>query len=227
MIPVDRRRNTFVPRLLGVLLTLGATLTMGLGPAVAGADAVLSLALQLPKASLLVMERGRVVISRHPDRAMVPASTMKILTALAAIQHWGLGHRFHTDFYLGRDNRLWVRGYGDPYLISEELDRIVAALRTHGVRKVSGIGLDDSYFDPALTIRGRSASNNPYDAPVTALAANFNTVNLINRGGRTRSAETQTPLTPMARRFGQRLGPVSTGSTSKSGSGQCATSVSS
>lgn len=112
---------------------------------------------------------------------MVPASTMKILTALAAIRHWGLAHRFHTDFYLGKDGRLWVRGYGDPYLVSEELDRIVAALRTRGVRKIAGIGLDDSYFDPALTISGRSASNNPYDAPVTALAANFNTVNIVNQ----------------------------------------------
>ncbi|MCB2262819.1 MAG: D-alanyl-D-alanine carboxypeptidase [Candidatus Thiosymbion ectosymbiont of Robbea hypermnestra] len=200
------RQNAFLPRLFGILLMLGLVLTRGLDPAVAGTDAALSHALELPKASLLVMERGRAVISRQPDRAMVPASTMKILTALAAIRHWGLAHRFHTDFYLGKDGRLWVRGYGDPYLVSEELDRIVAALRTRGVRKVAGIGLDDSYFDSALTISGRSASNNPYDAPVTALAANFNTVNIVNRGGKTRSAEAQTPLTPMARRFAQGLG---------------------
>ena len=131
---------------------------------------------------------------------------MKILTALAAIKRWKLDHRFHTDFYLGNDNRLWVKGYGDPYLVSEELDLIADALKARRVRKVAGIGTDDSYFDPNLAISGRSSSGNPYDAPVTGLAANFNTVNVINQGGKVRSAEVQTPLTPMAQRFGQRLG---------------------
>jgi len=191
---------------LGAVLTLGLILTTGSTLAGAGSGDALSRALQLPKASLLVTERGRPVISRHPDRAMVPASTMKILTALAAIERWGLDHRFHTDFYLGKDDRLWVKGYGDPYLVSEELDRIAEALKAQGVRRVAGIGTDDSYFDPNLAISGRSSSNNPYDAPVTGLAVNFNTVNVINQGGKIRSAEAQTPLTPMARRFGQQLG---------------------
>lgn len=62
--------------------------------------------------------------------------------------------------------------------------------------------MDDGYFDPNLAISGCSSGNNPYDAPVTGLAANFNTVNVINRGGKVRSAEAQTLLTPMARRFG-------------------------
>ncbi len=195
------RHRPLLPLFLGIFLLLGPTLATG-----AGSGDALSRALKLPKASLMVEERGRPVISRHPDRAMVPASTLKILTALAAIDRWGLDHRFHTDFYLGNDNRLWVKGYGDPYLVSEELDLIADALKAHGVRKVAGIGMDDSYFDPDLAISGRSSSNNPYDAPVTGLAANFNTVNVVTRGGKVRSAEEQTPLTPMARRFGQRLG---------------------
>ncbi len=191
---------------LGALLTLGLILTTGSDSASAGSGDTLSRALKLPKASLLVTERGRPVISRHPDWAMVPASTMKILTALPAIDSFGLDHRFHTDFYLGNDDRLRINGYGDPYLVSEELDLIAGALKARGVRKIAGIGTDDSYFDPNLAISGRSSSDNPYDAPVTGLAANFNTVNVINKGGEIRSAETQTPLTPMARRFGQRFG---------------------
>jgi len=192
---------------LNAVLTLGLMiLTMGSTSASTSSDDALSRTLQLPKASLLVMERGRLVISRHSDRAMVPASTMKILTALAAIDRWGLEHRFHTDFYLGNDDWLWVKGYGDPYLVSEELNRIAGALKAQGVWEVAGIGTDGSYFDPNLTINGRSSSDNPYDAPVTGLAANFNTVNVINQGEEICSAEAQTPLTPMARRFGQRLG---------------------
>jgi D-alanyl-D-alanine carboxypeptidase/D-alanyl-D-alanine-endopeptidase (penicillin-binding protein 4) len=193
-------------RILALFLTVGLTLTPSPSSATAEAGDAVSRALQLPHASLLVEERGRVVISHHPDRAMVPASTMKILTALAAIERWGLDHRFHTDFYLADDDRLWVKGYGDPYLVSEELERIAKALKARGIVGVTGIATDDSYFDPGAEIDGRSSSANPYDAPVTAVAANFNTVNVVNRGGKVHSAEAQTPLTPLALRVGQRLG---------------------
>jgi len=163
-------------------------------------------ALALPDASLLVEESGRTPIARQVDRPMIPASTMKILTALAAIERWGLDHRFHTDFYLASDGWLWAKGYGDPYLVSEELDRIAAALKKAGVRKVAGIGTDDGYFAPDLQISGRSSSTNPYDAPVTALAANFNTIKVVNRGGKVSAGELQTPLTPLARQLGAKLG---------------------
>jgi len=163
-------------------------------------------ALSLSKASLVVEQGGRMVIAANADRPMVPASTMKLITALAAIERWGLDHRFGTDFYLGRDGRLWVRGGGDPYLVSEELDAAVAALKRQGVRDLAGIGLDDRLFAANDRIPGRSSSNNPYDAPVTALAANFNTVNVRVSGGRVSSAEAQTPITATAVRLGRGMG---------------------
>jgi D-alanyl-D-alanine carboxypeptidase/D-alanyl-D-alanine-endopeptidase (penicillin-binding protein 4) len=176
------------------------------GRVLAGSADPLASVLALPKASLMLEERGRVRIARHADRPMVPASTMKILTALAAIQRWGLDHRFHTDFFESDDGWLWVRGGGDPFLVSQELDLIVGALKKRDVRSLEGIGVDDSLFAPRLRISGRSSTDNPYDAPVTALAVNFNTMAVINEGGRVRSAESQTPLTPLARKLGARLG---------------------
>lgn len=157
----------------------------------------------LPQASLLVKERGRERIAYQAEVARIPASTMKLLTAYAALETWGRDHRFHTDLFQDDSGRLWVKGYADPYLVSEELDRLVAALKRQGVRRVAGIGLDDSLFEPDVEIAGRSSSSNPYDAPVTALAANFNTLNLIREGERIRSAEPQTPLTAAGERLGR------------------------
>jgi D-alanyl-D-alanine carboxypeptidase/D-alanyl-D-alanine-endopeptidase (penicillin-binding protein 4) len=157
-------------------------------------------------ASLVVGHEARPLIADQPDRPMIPASTMKLVTALAAIERWGLGHRFETEFYQDTSGRLWVRGGGDPYLVSEEIDRIVSGLRAKRVDSVAGIGIDGSLFGPSVKIPGRSSSNNPYDAPVTALAVNFNTVSLSVSGSRVRSAEAQTPLTATAQRIGQRLG---------------------
>jgi D-alanyl-D-alanine carboxypeptidase/D-alanyl-D-alanine-endopeptidase (penicillin-binding protein 4) len=160
----------------------------------------------LSNASLLVQEAGRPVIASNADRPMVPASTMKLVTALAAIDRWGLDHRFETRFYRGSNGRLWVRGGGDPYLVSEEFDLIAAGLRRAGVTDVAGIGLDDSLFAAGDAIPGRGSTDNPYDAPVTSLAANFNTVHIVVSGGRVSSAEAQTPLTATAQRFGRGLG---------------------
>jgi len=175
--------------------------------AVAATTETLHTAVAMPKASLVAEDGGRTVIAHQSERPMIPASTMKILTALASIQRWGLDHRFHTDFYRSQDGWLWVKGYGDPYLVSQELEGIVAALKHHGIRSVAGIGTDDGFFGPDVEISGRSASSNPYDAPVTALAANFNTVNVVRAGGELRSAEPQTPLTPLARSLVSQLAP--------------------
>ncbi len=128
---------------------MAALLFAGLGwpqrHAFCASGAPISKVLALPNASLLMEEDGHMLISRHADRPMVPASTMKILTALASIQRWGMGHRFHTDFHMTGDGRLWVKGEGDPYLVSEELDRIVATLKRKGIRSVNGLGLDSCY----------------------------------------------------------------------------------
>ena len=188
-------------------MTLVATVLLAtlapIGPTQADAvDRVLGIA----NASLVVEENGRALIAHNADRPMVPASTMKLITALAAIERWGLGYRFETRVYQSRDGRLWVEGGGDPYLVSEELDLIATALRRQGISRVTGLGLDDSLFAADDHIPGRSATSNPYDAPVTALAVNFNTVNVVVSGGNVRSAESQTPLTATARRLASGMG---------------------
>ena len=184
--------------LLCALLLLPTAATVSADP--------ISRAVSLSNASLVVEEGGKEVISANADRPMVPASTMKLVTALAAIERWGLDHRFTTDFYRGRDGRLWVKGGGDPYLVSEELDSAVAGLKRQGLRDVTGIGLDDTLFAASDKIPGRSSSDNPYDAPVTALAVNFNTVNVRVSGGSISSAEPQTPITATAKRMAAGMG---------------------
>ena len=165
----------------------------------------LSQLLALPQASLLLEDGGRTVIARQADRPMVPASTLKLLTALAAFDRWGVDHRFHTDFFLGSDGWLYVRGYGDPFLVSEEVGRMASALRARGAVRLAGIATDDSYFSPDVEIAGRSSSSNPYDAPVAPVAANFNTLYVRVHQGRVTSAEAQTPLTPVARSLSRGL----------------------
>ncbi len=156
---------------------------------------------------LVVQESGEPLFSWQVSKPLMPASLTKLATALLAIEKWGLEHRFHTDFLI-EEQTLWVKGYGDPYLISEELDRIVArlvaSLEAQGIASITNIYIDNSHFDIAA-VPGRSKVADPYNAPVSAVAANFNTAKLQRNNGRLESAEVQTPLTNTARKLAHTL----------------------
>ncbi len=152
-----------------------------------------------PRDALLVKTaEGRILAAHNPDLNLVPASTLKVLTALAARHYLGADFRFRTDFLLDPQGRLLIRGYGDPLLVSEVLADIAGRLHRRIQIPITAILLDEGYFSQPLVIPGVSTSANPYDAPNGALSVNFNTVNFKTRGGRIVSAEPQTPLLPMA-----------------------------
>jgi D-alanyl-D-alanine carboxypeptidase/D-alanyl-D-alanine-endopeptidase (penicillin-binding protein 4) len=153
-------------------------------------------------AVLVTDTNGSVLFSKNADRQLIPASTLKILTALVALDSLGPGHRFITEFYLDQEDNLIVKGYGDPLLISEALVQIATVLATRldsRQKRINDLVLDASYFDDPIVIPGVTSSYEPYDSPGGALCVNFNTVNFKrNTGGVYVSAEPQTPLLPFA-----------------------------
>ncbi len=145
---------------------------------------------------LLSDEEGTVVFSQNGDRPLIPASTLKIFTALTALHYLGSDHRFVTEVYMDEDRNLKIKGYGDPLLISEVIADLArqVAVKTAGYRDLV---LDGSHFAP-IVIPGVTSTLNPYDAPNGALCANFNTVCFRQANGRLVSAEPQTPLLDFA-----------------------------
>jgi D-alanyl-D-alanine carboxypeptidase/D-alanyl-D-alanine-endopeptidase (penicillin-binding protein 4) len=173
-------------------------LLLGPGQALAGAkERVAALA---PSGLVLVMdENGEELIAQNADKPFVPASVTKVVTAWLAMEVLGGDYRFQTQFYLDDDRVLYVRGGGDPFLISEELALLAPKLvDTIGKEPIKGIVLDTSYYPADLSIPGIEETNEAYDALNSALAVNFNTIHAVRRGKTVRSAEKQTPITPLA-----------------------------
>jgi D-alanyl-D-alanine carboxypeptidase/D-alanyl-D-alanine-endopeptidase (penicillin-binding protein 4) len=143
---------------------------------------------------------GRIIFSKNADIQLIPASTLKVLTALVALHYLGPDHRFVTEFYLDQNSNLKIKGFGDPVLISENLLEIATALTSltgTDLREINDLVLDDSYFKNPIKIPGVSSSYDPYNAPNGALSVNFNTVAFKrNKNGAYVSAEPQTPLLP-------------------------------
>ncbi|MFW2367634.1 MAG: D-alanyl-D-alanine carboxypeptidase/D-alanyl-D-alanine-endopeptidase [Desulforhopalus sp.] len=139
----------------------------------------------------------------------IPASTLKILTALLALESLGEDFRFETHFFLDEDSNLYIKGYGDPFLTSEAVLQIGYELTNLGVGRIHSLFLDDTSY----LLEGQVAdhpSSNPYDAPNGALAVNFNALPLFKaKDGTISSGEPQTPLLPMMKRYGKELSPGS------------------
>ncbi len=157
-----------------------------------------------------IIEDGNGRHRYRQNDLFVPASTLKILTSLVALEYLGPEYRFETHFFLDGQGNLYIKGYGDPLLTSEIILEIGATLAKMGIRRLQSICLDDTAFD----LRGETASDetsaNSYDAPNGALAVNFNAVSLgVSEKGKIISDEPQTPLLPLMRELGAGLDPGS------------------
>lgn len=184
----------WLPAVLTLMIFLQTT-----GPGYAGNQSSPLKSLSSKDAVLVAGPDGRIVVGKNETLPCTPASTLKILTGLAALHVFGSSHRFQTEFYEDHEQNVKVKGYGDPLLISEAWQKIASAL-SHRLKGCNCIVVDDTYFSQSLVVPGVGSSTNPYDAPNGALCANFNTVFFeSDKQGRIVSAERQTPLTPLAR----------------------------
>jgi serine-type D-Ala-D-Ala carboxypeptidase/endopeptidase (penicillin-binding protein 4) len=153
-----------------------------------------------PQGLVFVIDaEGKELVAQNIDEPFVPASVTKIVTAWLAMNVLGGDYRFETRFYLDTKRVLYVRGGGDPFLISEELAPLATGLvAAVGKQPINGIVLDAGYYPPSLRIPGIEQTGEAYNALNSALAVNFNTISAVRTGDKVRSAEKQTPITPVA-----------------------------
>jgi D-alanyl-D-alanine carboxypeptidase/D-alanyl-D-alanine-endopeptidase (penicillin-binding protein 4) len=158
--------------------------------------------------SYIATKGGRNIFSSNSDRQFIPASIWKLATTLAALETLGKDYHYKTEFFQDKSHNLYIRGYGDPSLISEEIDKIFKALKKKGVSEINNIYLDNSQFEIPQVTPGISESLNPYDVINSALAVNFNTIYVkVDKNGSIGSAEKQTPTLPIMKTLGKGFKP--------------------
>lgn len=129
---------------------------------------------------------GEVVLRWLDDRPRNPASTIKLLTTLVALDVLGPTYKWKTDvFALGdiRDGRLdgdlALKGYGDPFLVTDRVWQLQRLVRSAGIDEIDGdLLIDDSYFavgdyDPAAF---DSQPLRAYNVAPNALLMNYQVV---------------------------------------------------
>jgi len=151
-------------------------------------------------------KNGKTLYSSALKTPFIPASTIKLVTSLAALKILGQDFRFHTKFFLDAEQNFIIQGFGDPFLVSEKVTRIAERLVTLGLTDIEDIILDDSAFDLESVPEGSTGTKNPYDVNCSALAVNFNTLPLkVYQDAKVRSPENQTPYIPLMGWIGKKL----------------------
>lgn len=134
--------------------------------------------------ALADVRTGKMIESRLGNTPLPPASTLKAVTAVYALDHLGPEHRFRTRLLAtgpvsnGKiDGHLVLVGGGDPTLDTDRLAELAVALREAGITEVKGKFL---VWADALPRTDRIDGNQPehvaYNPAVSGMNLNFNRV---------------------------------------------------
>ena len=135
------------------------------------------------------LESGESTLAWNEAQPRNPASVAKLLTTLVALDTLGPSYRWRTEVYLqgdvvdGKlDGDLLLKGYGDPFLVTERVWQMLRQIRQSGIKQIGGdLLLDDSYFsveasDPA-EFDGEPLR--AYNVQPNALLTNFKVVRYV------------------------------------------------
>jgi len=143
----------------------------------------------LPAGSISVYVQNartdEIVLALNSETPRKPASTIKVLTTIAAVDSLGPAHTWTTRAYTTApikrgvlDGDLILVGGGDPYMISERWWSFVSQLRQTGLTTINGdIVIDRTYFAPLPEDRASfdRAPERSYNVVPDALMVNFQT----------------------------------------------------
>jgi D-alanyl-D-alanine carboxypeptidase/D-alanyl-D-alanine-endopeptidase (penicillin-binding protein 4) len=145
---------------LAALLTAALPLAQAQGPALLPEPVAAKLAAaSIPQDALsaLVLRGDTTVLSYLADRPMQPASTMKLVTTLVALETLGPVFRGRTELRSSGEvvkgvlrGDLVLRGGADADFSGEVLEKMLQTLRNGGIDRIAGnLVLDRSLFSPA------------------------------------------------------------------------------
>ena len=144
---------------------------------------------RIPQSSLSVfvqdVRSNEIILALNSDAPRKPASTIKVLTTIAALDALGPAHKWTTRAYATApikqgtlDGDLIIVGGGDPYLTAERWWSFTNQLRQTGLTHINGdIVIDRSLFAPLIEDRA-SLDKQPqrsYNVVPDALMVNFQT----------------------------------------------------
>lgn len=176
-------------------LLFSASLLAGGKTTILTAEKIDEILAKLPrgtKVSILAINplTGDTIYQKNASEILIPASNTKLYTTFTAIEKLGKDFRLKTSLFTPDksiedgviDGNLYIKGFGNPLLTSEDVLSMADELRAMGVMSINGdiIG-DDSYFDKAYSREDwiEDEANLAPLAPVSALVVDRNKKQIV------------------------------------------------
>ena len=131
------------------------------------------------------MKYGDTVYSRNEKNLFIPASTLKIYTAEAALLYLGPEYKFGTRFVTDANSQvdgklrgnLYLVNSGDPTFTYYDLADMMESLRAQNIQEIDGnVYIDNTAYDQVTTAPGWVGKDKQscYGAPISASIINHN-----------------------------------------------------
>jgi len=130
---------------------------------------------------IVIEHNDKVVFENNSKKLFIPASISKLVTTFSILKNMNLTQKYKTELYYD-DKNLYLKGWGDPSFVSENMWYLVNEFTRQNIRLIAGdIVVDDSYFDKIRYDDSRESKrvDRSYDAPVGAMSFNWNSLNIF------------------------------------------------
>ncbi len=134
------------------------------------------------------VDDSQAFLEVNAQRAMNPASTMKLVTTYAALEVLGPAFTWKTRVSVGAaphagvlDGDLYIKGSGDPDLVLERFWLLLGQVRARGVREIRGdVVIDRTLFEAHESDPGQFDGEpfRPYNVTPDPFLLNFKSIDL-------------------------------------------------
>lgn len=201
-------KKLLIPILLGIALlytSIGLTQThqsaseiqKNINRIIASSDTNVNIGIQVQSVT-----DGRMIYRRNADRLFVPASNLKLFTAIAGLDYLKPNFQFRTQLLSAvynsqrgvLESNLYVKFSGDPTLETKDLDDLIAQLAEKNIHIIAGnLIIDDTAFGKVHYGPGWmwDELNFDYSAPIGAIIIDQNSFRFRLTPGRKTGQPTQ------------------------------------
>ena len=134
-------------KLINVLIIIAMTITTANATAIDRAVATSKVNKSAVAISVRDIETGKVVYEHNSKKPMIPASTLKAVTYITALNELGRDYEFTTALYKNTDNELIFKLGADPFFRTIELKGLIDAAKEKNIFEPKSVKIDDTIID--------------------------------------------------------------------------------
>ncbi|MFI5333686.1 MAG: D-alanyl-D-alanine carboxypeptidase/D-alanyl-D-alanine-endopeptidase [Chlamydiales bacterium] len=155
---------------------------------------------------IVSLKNGLKIYEKNAKQMFIPASVQKLFTAAASLSILGSDFRFETALYSEGEiqngilaGNLYLKGSGDPSLVTDDLETLVSELEGAGIKQIRGdLCIDHFDFDQVTLGPGWMWDEGAefWNSPLDALLVNHSCVTLWIGPGENVGNPCQITMTP-------------------------------